>query len=63
MGLPYMRKPKKRGREKATLAMKQAKESREQTRFEWEKKDRENGLSQKSYKDKPYKNKKKNYKK
>lgn len=74
-GFTLYAKAKKRGREKATLAMKQAKESREQTRFEWEKKDRENGLSQKSYKsndsyknknsykDKPYKNKKKNYKK
>ena len=62
-GFTLYAKAKKRGREKATLAMKQAKESREQTRFEWEKKDRESGLSQNSYKGKPYKNKKKNYKK
>ena len=62
-GFTLYAKAKKRGREKAVLAMKQAKESREQTRFEWEQKDRENGLSQKSYKSKPYKNKKKNYKK
>lgn len=74
-GITLYMKAKKKARERATFAMKQARESREQTRFEWEQKDRENGLSQKSYKSndsyknknsykgKPYKNKKKNYKK
>lgn len=62
-GITLYMKAKKKARERATFAMKQARESREQTRFEWEQKDRENGLSQKSYKSKPYKGKKKNYKK
>ena len=74
-GITLYMKAKKKARERATFAMKQARESREQTRFEWEQKDRENGLSQNSYKSnysyknknsykgKPYKGKKKNYKK